>query len=173
MSIVEQLHAHWADILIAVGAVGVAAESVLAALRALVVTCRSLAGFLAMLALYTATATDDRAIAAVIRGLDKAADWLDRASAFVPRLRAGRGRLAMDPRGTANLLVLLVVAPLLTGCAGRALVAADGARAAACIQVEAQCVDRAEAGQITIEEAEACVSCARSTCDAIRERLAR
>jgi hypothetical protein len=70
------------------------------------------------------------------------------------------------------LVVLLCFASLLGGCA-HAKVAGETARAAACVQVEDQCIDRAERGEISVAAAEACVSCARSTCDAIRERMGR
>lgn len=73
--------------------------------------------------------------------------------------------------GTAVGAALAAIAALLLGGCAHALSAAEGARAQACIEVESACIDRAEAGEITVTQAEACVSCARSTCDVIRERM--
>ena len=103
--------------------------------------------------------------------------FAERLSFLVPKNVAGRfsvpGRREWTEKGHGggSFMMLFALALCLSGCAGRALVAADTARATACIQVESQCVERAERGQITVNEAEACVSFARSTCDAIRERL--
>ena len=67
---------------------------------------------------------------------------------------------------------LVAALVLLVGCNGAA-VPAETARAAACIQAETRCIDRAESGDISIEAAEACVSCTRATCDAIRSEILR
>jgi hypothetical protein len=123
MDLLNQLQAHWDDLLILIGAVGVAAEGCLAASKGLVAALRSLAGFAAMLALYTSTATDDRVIGKCIKGLDAAADWLDGASKWIPRLRAGHGRnvRASDtfPGGVVMLAIVMGVAASfgLSGCA--------------------------------------------------------
>jgi hypothetical protein len=104
---------------------------------------------------------------------------MQRISFFAPRNVPGvfsmPGRMPRskeDPRGASLLVVLLCFAPMLGACA-HAKVAGESARAAACVQVETQCIERAERGEITVAAAEACVSCARSTCDAIRERMTR
>ncbi len=76
-----------------------------------------------------------------------------------------------DPVGPMLLVLLGLGAAAITGCAGRGAVAAETARASSCIAVESRCIDRAEAGEISVREAEACASCTRATCDAIRERL--
>lgn len=158
MELIDWLWNHRDEILIAVGSIGVAAEGGALALL-------SLARLLSGLAKLTKTDADDRALARIISSLESFAAW-------IPRLRRGAGAPPIDPRGSAALGLVLAVGVALSGCAGRALVAADGARAAACIQVERQCVDRYEAGNLTATGAEACVSCTRATCDAIRERIA-
>lgn len=172
MEAVQFIREHWDEIVMAVGAVGVACEGTIAALVVLVGALRSLANLLASLAVYTGTDADDRAIASAIRLLDRCAHGLDAVQRWIPRLRVGAARRPVSPGASAALGALLAVGVALSGCAGRALVAADGARAAACIQVERQCVDRYEAGNLTATGAEACVSCTRATCDAIRERIA-
>lgn len=68
-------------------------------------------------------------------------------------------------------LAMLVLVSISSGCGGRALVAADASRAAACVQVETRCVDGYENGRLTYDAARACVDCARSTCDAIHTAI--
>jgi hypothetical protein len=53
------------------------------------------------------------------------------------------------------------------------IAAAEDARARACIDIETRCIDRMEAGDMTVTEAEACVAGTRATCDAISERVTR
>lgn len=75
--------------------------------------------------------------------------------------------------GGAVATAIALALSLLGGCGGRQTVAIDTARAAACIKAESRCIDRAEAGDITITQAEACVSCVRSTCDVLREEMVK
>jgi hypothetical protein len=86
-------------------------------------------------------------------------------------------RVSPTRKAVGSTAVAAAIAALsalfLGGCAGRALVAVETARSAACIQVEQRCVDSAESGATTLAVAEACVSCVRSTCDAIREEVSR
>jgi hypothetical protein len=73
-------------------------------------------------------------------------------------------------------IVLLCFVPLLGGCAHMkqvGIAAAEDARARACIDIETRCIDRMEAGDMTVAEAELCVSVTRATCDAISERVTR
>ncbi len=117
----SQMQDRWGELLMLVGAIGVAAEGTIAALLVLVGALRGLAGFLAAIAMQTGTGTDDRIIARVIRGLDMLAGWLDRAQRWIPRLRTGGDRRAIDPRGTEALGVLLVLGVGLSGCGASAI----------------------------------------------------
>lgn len=110
------------ELLIIVGAIGVAAEGTIAALLVLVRALRGLAASLAQLSVLTTTLVDDRAVGRLARGLDWAAEALERVQRIIPRLRLGARRgesqaPPVDPRGTAMLGVLLVVlASTLGGC---------------------------------------------------------
>jgi hypothetical protein len=123
MEVIDIIREHWDDLLLAIGLIGVACETVLASLRALVAGLRSLALVGQRIAMRTRTQRDDRAVERVIGWLAHAADVLDRASAIVPRLRAGAGRRATPPpvpRGIHGALALAFafLAIAQTGCGG-------------------------------------------------------
>lgn len=145
------------ELLILVGAIGVAAEGTIAALAVLVRALRAAANWLGTIALVTRTLTDDHLVGRIVSGLDAAADGLDWARRIIPRLRLGarRGEAAgpaVDPRGSALLGVLLIGgATLLGGCGqqravrtaidigGHALVTADETGADEYRRVEGRC----------------------------------
>jgi hypothetical protein len=89
-------------------------------------------------------------------------------------------RISPTRKAVGSTAVAAAIAALsalfLGGCAHMKQVgvaAAEDARSRACIDIETRCVDRMEAGDMTLAEAQACVSCTRATCDAVSERVRR
>jgi len=83
---VDWLVTHWDDILVIVGAIGVACESLVVALHIAASVMRSTAQMLGQLGLY---AESKRALAVSV-WLAGLADSMERASDIVPRLRGGK-----------------------------------------------------------------------------------
>jgi hypothetical protein len=115
-----QLQNRWDELLLIVGAIGVACEGAIASLLLLVGALRKLAtwGGALALAITPTWLGDDHAFAAMLRGLDRAAEFLDRIGKWIPRLRTGGDRRAMDPRGTAAIGLFLALGLGLSGCGG-------------------------------------------------------
>src|SRR5690606_36924280 len=85
------LYAHWDQILMGIGAIGVAAESLLVALAALCWTLKKASDVCYSLAGLTATKVDDSFFWMLSVAFTVAAEGLERAAAWVPRLRPGKG----------------------------------------------------------------------------------
>jgi hypothetical protein len=82
-------------------------------------------------------------------------------------------RKAVGSSAVAAAIAALAAA-FLGGCGHMkqaGILAAETARSRACIEVETRCIERGEAGEIPFAAVEACVSCTRSTCDAIRDEV--
>lgn len=166
---IQNLINNWDSIVAVIGTVGIACESALLALAALARALRLLAKSLLKLAAKTPSERDDAVLMSVIIGLEVAAEGLERAAAWIPRLRAGKGRTIDDeqkPKGMV-LPLALIAAIFMVGCTPkaehRARTALDvGARALVAIDVlgaeelrikEQQCLD-----QPTIEDWRECMS---------------
>jgi hypothetical protein len=110
----------------------------------------ALAGIAIAVVALTPTDRDDRALKDMLASLSAA------------RKAAG---------GTALGAALAALAALLLGGCAHTLVAADTARAHACVEAERRCVAQAREGQTTVPVAEACVANVRLACDLLREEM--
>lgn len=166
---IQNLINNWDSIVVVIGTVGIACESALLALAALARALRLLAKSLLKLAAKTPSERDDAFLRSMVIGLEMTAIGLEAAAAWIPRLRAGKGRSLDDeqkPKG-GILPVALIAAIFMVGCTPkaehRARTALDvGARALVSIDVlgaeelrakESQCY-----GQPTIEDWRECMS---------------
>jgi len=140
---VDWLVAHWDDILIIIGSVGVACEGTILALRALVGSLRGLAKM-------TPTKRDDDALATVYRALTNAALWVEQVHQAIPRLRTN-GTSRKGRASTALVLALVVM----SGCGGRGLDIAQQTAAGGAIAVTAVDPVIADAYQRAIADFEA------------------
>lgn len=134
---IQDITARWDELLLVVGAIGVACEGLIAALIVLVHALRTAAGWLGSVALLTPTPTDDRLAGRLVRALDGAAQGLERLGRIIPRLRLGADRKGapadtLTPRGTAVLgALLLIAATALGGCGMTAIEATQASVATA------------------------------------------
>lgn len=148
VELIELIKENWGAIVAAVGAVGIACETILLALAGFVRALRGLAKALFVFAARTASPKDDQIMLAIVAGLEIAAAWLDDRAAIIPRLRAGKGRSADDgePPGIATILPLAMVLGMgaMSGCASAELHARTALEAGARALVSADVIGAGE-----------------------------
>src|SRR5690606_10774669 len=121
MDTFNTLAAHWNDILLAVGAIGVASESLLVALAVFVRVPKKVSDWAFRPPALPATDLDDSVFWRLSIGLGAVADFLDKAAAWVPRLRpAAKAKRPGPSVGTSALTGVLIglLAVGMVGCGG-------------------------------------------------------
>lgn len=123
MDTFNTLAAHWDEILMAIGAIGVACESLFRALAVLARVLKKVSDWAYDLAGLTATQVDDSVFWRLSIGLEVVAAGLEKAAAWVPRLRPSAKAKRPGPGlGTSALtgIVIGLLAVGMVGCGGRA-----------------------------------------------------